>query len=174
MQGLESILAKEIENQGGTDIEILKRAVRFSADLRTLIQCNLWCRTAVRISAEIAHFKMDSVDHLYEQLYDLTWERIISDRETFAITPIVKSHFFSNTQFAAFKAKDAIVDKVREYHGVRPSIDKRNPDFRIVLKIFNHDVSVLMDSSGDPLFKRGYRQKSYVAPINECLAAGRR
>lgn len=172
MTGLEEILAKEIESQGGTEIQILRRAVRFTADQETMIKCNLWCRTAVRISAELHHFTISSVEDMYEQLYDMTWERIISDRETFMITPIVKSHFFSNTQFAAFKAKDAIVDKIREYHGVRPSIDKVKPNFRIVLKVSNNDCSVLIDSSGDALFKRGYRQRTYIAPINECLAAG--
>jgi len=172
MQGLEEVLAKEIQAQGGTDIEILKRAVRFTADQATLIKTNLWCRTAVRISTEITQFTIDSVADLYNQLYDMTWERIISDQETFMVTPIVTSPFFNNTQFAAFKAKDAIVDKVREYHGVRPNVDKTNPDFRIVLKIFNNDVSILIDSSGDALFKRGYRQQSHVAPINESLAAG--
>lgn len=172
MHGLEEVLAKEVEAQGGTEIEILKRAVRFTADQATLIKTNLWCRTAVRISTEITQFTIESVEDLYNQLYDMNWERIISDQETFMVTPIVTSHFFNHTQFAAFKAKDAIVDKVREYHGVRPNVDKLKPDFRIVLKIFNNDVSILIDSSGDALFKRGYRQQSHVAPINECLAAG--
>jgi len=120
LTGMEEILAKEIAEQGGTEIEKLRRAVRFSADQETLIKCNLWCRTAVRISTEITHFTISSVDDMYEQLYDMTWERII----------------------------------------------------RIVLKVFNNDCSVLMDSSGTALFKRGYRQRAYVAPMNECLAAG--
>ncbi|MBT8219269.1 MAG: class I SAM-dependent RNA methyltransferase [Bacteroidia bacterium] len=172
LQGLEQILAEEIKALGGDNIEVLKRAVRFRGSATTMMKTNLWCRTAIRISAEINHFKIRNAQDLYDHVYKLPWAKLMNEKDTFIVTPIVKSPIFRNTLFAAQKTKDAVVDKIRKYHGNRPSIDKTNPTFRILIKINDNECSVLLDSSGDILFKRGYRQRSFVAPLNECLAAG--
>lgn len=172
LQGLEEVLAEELNQLGASSIEVLKRAVRFEGDQFLLMKANLWCRTALRISAELRSFRIRDAEDLYHEIYSMPWHRLMSERETFVVTPIVKSRHFRNTQFAALKTKDAIVDLVRKYHGDRPSVNKYDPDFRIIVKIHDEECSVLLDSSGDILFRRGYRDSKFIAPINECLAAG--
>jgi len=73
MQGLEEVLSKEISDIGGMDIEVMRRAVRFKASPEVMMKANLWCRTAGRISAELEHFKIESVQDLYDEIYDMTW-----------------------------------------------------------------------------------------------------
>ena len=84
----------------------------------------------------------------------------------------MKSEFFDNSGFITLKIKDAIVDRVRKDLGRRPSIDKLNSDFKIFVIIKNDKIKIYFDSSGRPLFMRGYRAKIHKASLNECLAAG--
>lgn len=92
--------------------------------------------------------------------------------QTFAIDATVYSERYSHSQFMTLKMKDAIVDYFVANHRKRPSIDTKNPDIKFHLHIDRELVTISMDSSGAPLFKRGYRKEQTAAPINEVLAAG--
>ena len=100
------------------------------------------------------------------------WENYFNVDQTFMIDPTVFSDYFTHSHYAALKVKDAIVDRFKEKDGRRPSIDKDAPDVRFNLHISHDKVTLSLDSSGDSLHKRGYREETGPAPINEVLAAG--
>ena len=170
--GLEQVLADELKAIGAEDIVILKRAVSFTGDKEIMYRSNYCCRTALRILKPIAKFSVNSADELYNNVKRINWPQYLDLNGTFAIDETVGSSVFSHTKFVALKAKDAIADRFRMKFGKRPSVDVRNPDLRINIHIYKEDCTVSIDSSGDPLYKRGYRVLTDKAPINEILAAG--
>lgn len=172
MQGLEEVLAHELEQMGATDIQLLKRAVGFKGDMRLLYRANYTCRTALAILKPFAEFEANSTDELYEQVNKIRWEKIMDLDSTFMIDAATNGDIFTHSYYASLKTKDAIVDRFRKYFGRRPSINTDNADYKFNLYIRDNHVTLLMNSSGDSLHKRGYRQGVGVAPINEVLAAG--
>jgi len=170
--GLEEVLKAEIEQLGGTNIEILRRSVRFEGDLMLLYRANYALRTALKILVPIFNFEFSDVDDFYKHILDYEWEKEFNIKNTFSIEPVVSSAFFTNTHFAALKAKDAIVDRFQKNSNRRPNVDFKNPDVKINIYINQTFCNVSLDSSGDPLFKRGYRRQQGKAPLNEALAAG--
>lgn len=172
MQNLEEELAKEIKNLGGKNVKILKRAVSFHGDLKLLYTANIWLRTALKVLRPIAHFRSREEATFYKQAKNINWEAIFKSEKSFAIDASVHSSFFKHSQYVALKLKDAIVDRFQEKESNRPNVDRKDADIRIHLHINEDKVNLALDSSGDPLFKRGYRQAKHNAPINETLAAG--
>ncbi len=169
--GLEEILEKEIISLGGTETIIRKRAVEFKGYLETLYKVNIWSRFALDVLTPIHKFQAKTTDQLYKGVLDINWSKYMSEDSTFAIKTIVYSSHFNHSQFAALKVKDAIVDQFREKTGVRPDVDTYKPDLAITLRISEHKCEILLNSSGAPLFKRGYRRATGAAPLNEVLAA---
>ena len=172
MQGMEEILAEELRELGATDIELLSRAVSFRGDMRTLYRANYTCRTALAILKPFAEFEANSTDELYKKCFDIKWEKIMDLDSTFMIDSSTSGEIFTHSYYAALKTKDAIADRFRKYFGRRPSINTDNADYKFNLHIRDNHVTLLMNSSGDSLHKRGYRQGVGIAPINEVLAAG--
>lgn len=170
--GLEEVLKKEIEQINGTNIKILNRSVSFEGDLSALYKANYIFRTAIKILVPIFNFEFESVEEFYRNILDFEWEKHIKSNKTFSIEPVVASSFFNNTHFAALKAKDAIVDRFMKKFNRRPNVDTDNPDVKINIYIKENYCNISLDSSGEPLFKRGYRKKQGRAPLNEVLAAG--
>lgn len=169
--GLEDILTKEIESIDGENIKKLNRSVEFEGDNRVLYLANYRLRTAIKILVPIFDFKFDSVEEFYQKLYDYQWDKIFDASYTFSIDTTVRSDFFNNTYFATLRTKDAIVDYFRKKTNIRPNIDKDDPDIKINLYVNNDYCNVSLDSSGKPLFKRGWRKYQGIAPMNEVLAA---
>lgn len=172
MQGLEGVLADELKELGATDLQILSRAVSFRGDMRLLYRANYSCRTALAILKPFAEFEANSPEELYEQVNKIRWEKIMDLDSTFMIDSSTSGDIFTHSYYAALKTKDAIVDRFRKNFGRRPSISTDNADYKFNLHIRDNKVTLLMNSSGDSLHKRGYRQGVGVAPINEVLAAG--
>lgn len=171
--GLEDVLVKELEQLGITDVEKRTRAVSFYGDQPTLYQTNLWLRTANRLLVPIRQFRIRNAEELYQKVKQISWEGIFNIDQTFSIDSTVFSPLFNHTKFAAFKAKDAVVDRFRDKFNERPNVDTDAPDIKINLHINqNNECTVSLDSSGTPLFKRGYRKSTGFAPIKEDLAAG--
>ena len=170
--GLEDVLAGELIDFGATDIEKVNRAVLFSGDLHLLYYVNYMSRTAISVLLQIAEFDISSADDLYRKSLGINWETYLDPEMTFVVVPVVNSGFFNHTGYAALKLKDSIADYFRNRTGKRPSVDTAEPDLIVNLHISNRRVTVSLDSSGDPLFKRGYRRISADAPLNEVLAAG--
>ena len=172
MVNLEEVLADELRVMGAENINVLTRAVEFDGDMRLLYRANYCCRTALAILKPFAEFEAKNDQELYNQVYKIRWEKLLDVDGTFMIDSTTSGEVFTHSYYAALKTKDAIVDRFRRNFGKRPNIDTEQPDFKINLHIRDNHVTLLMNSSGDSLHKRGYRQGVGAAPINEVLAAG--
>ena len=170
--GLEPVLAKELAQLGANDVQIGRRMVSFKGDKELLYRANFQLHTAIRILKPIKHFKALSADDVYEGVKDIDWSEYIGVDKTFAVDSVVFSEEFRHSKFVAYKVKDAIVDQFREKTGQRPNISISNPDIRLHIHIAEDQCTLCLDSSGDSLHRRGYRQESVEAPLNEVLAAG--
>ena len=127
---------------------------------------------AIRILKPIRHFKAQSADDVYEEIKKIDWTTYLDDDKTFAVDSVVFSEEFRHSKFVSYKVKDAIVDQFREKTGKRPNISVANPDLRLNMHIAEDQCTLSLDSSGESLHRRGYRQESVEAPLNEVLAAG--
>jgi putative N6-adenine-specific DNA methylase len=120
----------------------------------------------------VADFRIRSKDDLYKGGSKIEWDRFMDTDDTFSIVPVINSPHFGHTGYAGLIIKDAIADYFRNKTGRRPSVDTANPRILINLHISSEAVTISLDSSVVPLYKRGYRQEQSVAPLNEVLAAG--
>jgi putative N6-adenine-specific DNA methylase len=171
-EGLEPILALELEDLGAEQIEIVKRAVLCTGDLLLLYKAHLQVRTALKFLVFMQEFAVRDEEDLYTAIKKVKWEEYIGTDNTLAIDSVVNSEKFRHSNYVALKCKDAIVDRFREKTGNRPSIDVQNPDLRINIHIRQHTATLSLDSSGRSLHMRGYRRQQVEAPLNEVLAAG--
>ncbi|MCU0444713.1 MAG: THUMP domain-containing protein [Microscillaceae bacterium] len=172
MFGLEDILIKELHDLGVQNPEKYNRAIGFEGDWALLYKANLCLRTALRILLPIHSFQLKSERDLYNEIKKMDWEEYLGVDDTLAIDCSLNSPLFTHSQYLEQKTKDAIVDQFRDKYGRRPSVDLHNPTLKINLYIHQDTCTVSLDSSGDSLHKRGYRDKTNLAPINEVLAAG--
>ncbi|MEC5393906.1 THUMP domain-containing class I SAM-dependent RNA methyltransferase [Bergeyella sp. RCAD1439] len=170
--GLETVLAEEIKKLGGRQVEIKNRAVNCEGDLGFLYKINYAARTAVKILVPLFEFKAFDEQKFYDRLLKFDWSAHMDVEQTFAIDATVHSERFTHSQFMTLKMKDAIVDFFRKKTGRRPNVNPKNPDIKFNLHIDRQHVTIALDSSGEPLFKRGYRCEQGEAPINEVLASG--
>ena len=170
--GLEPVLAKELTQLGASDVQVGRRMVSFTGDKELIYRANFQLHTAIRILKPIKHFKAMSADDVYEGVKDIDWTQYIGLEKTFAVDSVVFSEEFRHSKFVAYKVKDAIVDQFREKTGQRPNISVANPDIRLNIHIAEDKCTLSLDSSGESLHRRGYRQESVEAPLNEVLAAG--
>lgn len=172
MYGLENVLVKELEDIGAKEVKPLVRAVEFMGNMRMLYKANYLVRTALCILKPIYSFVANNEDQLYHKVFSYSWEKLLNPDGTFVIESSVSSDIFNHSLYVAQKTKDAICDRFRKYFNVRPSVDKIDPDLKIDVHISNNEVTICIDSSGDKLFKRGYRKQTNLAPLNEVTAAG--
>ena len=170
--GLEEVLAEEIKKLGGKNVEIKNRAVNCEGDLGFLYKINYSSRTALKIMIPVLTFKAWDESRFYDKLFAFPWDEYMDVDQTFAIDATVYSERFRHSQFMSQKMKDAIVDYFKFHHRKRPNVDVQDPDIKFHLHIDRELVTILLDSCGDPLFKRGYRKEQGEAPINEVLASG--
>lgn len=170
--GLETVLAEEVKKLGGRKVEVKNRAVTCEGDLGFLYKVNYSCRLALRVLVPLFTFKAFNEKRFYEKLYAFDWTRVMDADQRFAIDATVYSETFSHSRYMVQKMKDAIVDHFLQNHRRRPTVETRRPDIQFHLHIDRELVTISLDSSGEPLFKRGYRKESTQAPINEVLAAG--
>ena len=171
-QGLEEILAEELTTLGANDIQIGRRMVSFIGDKRMMYKANFCLRTAIRILKPIKNFTAKDADEVYNQIQAIPWEEYLDVNKTFAIDAVVFSEEFRHSKFVSYKVKDAIVDYFREKTGKRPSVRINNPDVLLNIHIAHTTCTLSLDSSGESLHRRGYRQEQVEAPLNEVLAAG--
>ena len=170
--GLEPVLAKELTQLGANEVQIERRMVSFMGDKEMMYRANFQLHTAIRILKPIKHFKALSADDVYREVQKIDWSEYIGLDKTFAVDSVVFSEEFRHSKFVAYKVKDAIVDQFREKTGKRPNISVANPDIRLNIHIAEDKCTLSLDSSGESLHRRGYRQESVEAPLNEVLAAG--
>lgn len=170
--GLEPVLAQELTQLGANNVQIGRRMVSFTGNKEMMYRANFQLHTAIRILKPIRHFKAGSADDVYEEVKKVDWSKYIEKGKTFSVDSVVYSDEFRNSRFVTYKVKDAIVDQFRENTGDRPNISVSNPDIRLNIHIAEDKATLSLDSSGESLHRRGYRQESVEAPLNEVLAAG--
>ena len=171
-KGLEKVLAEELEALGAEDVQEGNRMVSFWGTKETMYKENFCCRTALRILKPIHTLKAGNADELYESLRTYDWSTIMTTSTTFNIDSTVYSEEFRHSKYVTYKVKDAIVDYFMERANKRPSVVTNNADLMFDVHISGTEVTLSLDSSGDPLYKRGWRVGQTEAPINEVLAAG--
>lgn len=146
--------------------------VSFTGNKELMYRANFQLHTAIRILKPIKHFKAGSAEDVYNEVKKIKWEQFIAKGKTFSVDSVVYSEEFRNSRFVTYKVKDAIVDYFREITGERPNISVSNPDIRLNIHIAEDKATLSLDSSGESLHRRGYRQETMEAPLNEVLAAG--
>ncbi|MBQ8673921.1 MAG: RNA methyltransferase [Bacteroides sp.] len=171
-QGLEEILAQELTGLGATDIETGRRMVAFKGDKEMLYRANFALRTALRILKPIARFNAANPDEVYRAVKEIPWEKYLDEEKTFAVDSTVFSEEFRHSKFVAYRVKDAIADHFTERTGRRPNVRINKPDVMLNIHIADTRCTLSLDSSGESLHRRGYRQEAVEAPLNEVLAAG--
>ena len=172
-QGLEEVLAKELTELGADDIQIGRRMVSFTGDKAMMYRANFHLRTAIRVLKPILHFNAKDADEIYDIVKTrIKWEDYMTVNTSFAVDSVVYSDEFRHSKFVAYRVKDAIADYFREKEGKRPSVQVANPDITLHIHIAQEKCTLSLDSSGESLHRRGYRQEAVEAPLNEVLAAG--
>ncbi len=169
--GLEDVLAEELRNLGAMRVETARRAVSFYGDKGFLYKANLCLRTALSVLVPLKTDKVASDTQLYRSVYNLPWERYLTSRDTLAVDATVASEIFTNSHYVTLRVKDAIVDRIRDKMNARPDIDRDTPSLKVNVHLADRTLTLSLDSSLG-LHRRGYRQATNIAPINEVLAAG--
>jgi putative N6-adenine-specific DNA methylase len=148
--------------------------VQFFGNKEMLYKANLCCRTALRILKPFYKFRAHTPEKLYDRIKEYDWSTMLSVDSTFAIDVTVNSEEFTNSRFVTYRVKDAIVDWFRDHNdqGKRPSVRLVDADVMFNVHINGSEVTISLDSSGESLHKRGWREAQTEAPINEVLAAG--
>jgi len=172
LKGLEGVLKQELFDIGIEKCRVTSRAIEFHATKEQMYRANYELRTAINILKPLYSFKAETEQEVYDKVKEFDWTALFGVDQTFAISHTVRSEFFTHSQYISLKTKDAIVDQFRDKYGSRPSVDPKEPDIKFNLFIREDKCSILLDTSGDSLFKRGYREQVNKAPLNEVLAAG--
>ncbi|CAM3958556.1 THUMP domain-containing protein [Bordetella tumulicola] len=171
-QGLEEALTAEMQALGFTDAQAGRAGCHFSTDWPGVQRANLYSRLATRILVQVAHEEISHEDDILDLAYSVPWERWFGAEHTLRVdTSAIKSPVQS-LHYCNLRAKDGICDRLRDREGERPSIDTVRPDARVHLFLTGHTATLYLDTSGESLFKRGWRLDKGEAPLRENLAAG--
>lgn len=169
--GVEEVLKEELNELGYQDVTVLNRAVQIEGTWKDVYFLNLNLRCAMSVLVELKKFRIRDEQDLYKQCMKIDWTSYFSIEKTFAVRGAVQSKLFSHTQFPFLLVKDAIVDTFRNEKGERPDVNIKTPQVVFDLYVRENDVTLSMNTSGAPLFQRGYRTEVGQAPLNEVAAA---
>ncbi|HMN22533.1 MAG TPA: THUMP domain-containing protein [Ottowia sp.] len=173
--GVEDYLADEVHGLTGLvgeDLLTLRGGVRVRGDWDLVLRLNLLSRLAQRVLIELAHAPCRDADALYALAAGVAWEDWFTPRQRFRVDLTAQASSLASLNFATLRVKDAVADRFRaQAGGVRPSIDTRHPDVRVTAHLDADHATLYIDTSGEPLFKRGWRQDKGEAPLKETLAA---
>jgi putative N6-adenine-specific DNA methylase len=170
--GVEAYLAEEVGRiVGRSDLRTARGGVQLEASWREVMLLNLHSRLAQRVLLQLAHRPYRAEQDLYEAANAVAWEDWFTPRDSFKIELTAHQSPLKSLNFAALRIKDAVADRFRERGGVRPDVDTQRPAVRIFAHLSADAVTLYIDSSGEPLFKRGWREDKGEAPLKETLAA---
>lgn len=171
-RGLEALLADELNNIGATAVQALGGGAKFQGDLATCYRANLHSRVATRVLLEVAHGPYRDEHHVYAIAHSVDWPRHFDVRLSIRVDLNASRSPLRSLDFATLRIKDAVCDRFRDELGIRPNVDTHEPGMRIVGFVDERDCTIYLDTSGDALYKRGYRHDVGDAPLKENLAAG--
>ncbi|MGH8630673.1 MAG: THUMP domain-containing class I SAM-dependent RNA methyltransferase [Burkholderiales bacterium] len=171
-RGLENVLATELEPLGATDIAITEGGVGFQGDAQIAYRANLHSRVASRVLWSVFSGGYRNEDDIYHALRAFDWDRCFDVERTLRVNVSAIRSPLKSLDFLTLRIKDAVCDRFRDATGKRPNVDTASPDVRIHAFLTTGEFTVYLDSSGEALFKRGYRSDASDAPLRENLAAG--
>lgn len=174
--GVEDYLLAEVQGLAGAQqahsLVRLRGGVRVRGDWALVLRLNLWSRLAQHVLIELARAPYQTEGDLYDLAVRVPWEHWFSPRETFRVDVTAHASPLRSLQFAALRVKDALADRFRaNAGGVRPSVDTHRPDVAVRVHLTATEATLYLDTSGAPLFKRGWRFDKGAAPLKETLAA---
>ncbi|HEX7953051.1 MAG TPA: class I SAM-dependent RNA methyltransferase [Burkholderiales bacterium] len=171
-RGLETILTAELADLGAGDIVVAEGGVGFSGTLQVAYAANLHSRIASRVLWQIGSGRYRSEEDVYRGVNALDWPQWFDGRLTLRVNVAAVRSPLPSLDFITLRIKDAVCDRFRTQTGTRPNVDTAQPDVRIHAFLETDRFTLYLDTSGEPLFKRGARQMAGVAPLRENLAAG--
>ena len=171
-RGLEPLLGKELETLQGKAIKIVAGGVAFEGDWVTCYRVNYWSRIASRVLWRIGEFDYRNEHELYAAAKQLEWPAYFAVERTLRVNVTAQKSPLKSLEFATLRIKDAVCDRFRDRFGRRPSVDRARPDVRVHAFLEGTHATLYLDTSGEPLFKRGWRHGAAEAPLRENLAAG--
>ncbi len=171
-RGLEKFLADELISFSAQEVHSTDGGVHFTGDWALCYRANLHSRLASRILWRVKETRYRSEQDVYQAAFDLQWQRWFDVRDTIRVNVTAIRCPLKSLEFITLLIKDAVCDRFRTHCNERPSVDTLTPDMRIHAFIQDDLLQLYLDTSGEPLFKRGVRQHTNIAPIRENLAAG--
>ena len=176
LEGLEWVLAGELEAIGACDLRVGRRTIEFSTapgrDRETLYRAVLECRTAIRVLEPLGRFRANSPESLYRALQEVDWTEQLKASDTLRVDAVIHDTFLTHSLYAAQIVKDAVVDQLRTPSGKRPSVQLRGATLRLALHLVGDVATIFRDAAGRSLHQRGWRMGEVEAPLSEVLAAG--
>ena len=171
-RGLESVLHAELAAQGCTDLAPTDGGIACTGGLEQVYRANLHSRTAGRVLLRLTKAPYRTEHDIYKPAHNIRWQDWFTPADSIKVHVESKRARIKNPVFVGLKIKDAVCDSQRDSFGERSSVDKQRPDIRIHAFLDDKTVQIFIDTSGEALFKRGYRQDTGEAPLRENLAAG--
>jgi putative N6-adenine-specific DNA methylase len=163
--------AKEIAELGAEDVRPEFSGIHFRADKSALYRINYLTRLLSRCLAPLISYACHDTDTLYQKAKQIEWQDFFAEGNTFAVSGNVSDSAISHSKYAALRLKDAVADYFKEKTGQRPDVSVRNPDILLNLHIRNDKAVISLDTSGGALHRRGYREETVSAPMQETVAA---
>ena len=171
-QGLEEALYAELDALGYQALRKGRAGCHFEADWTGVLRANLYSRLATRVLVRLAHAPVRQEDDILALAQDTEWERWFGPEHSLRVDTSAIRSPMKSLQYCNLRAKDGICDRLRDLEGARPDIDTVRPDARVHLFLDEHSATLYLDTSGESLFKRGWRLDKGEAPLRENLAAG--
>jgi len=171
-RGLELLLAHELRALKAEKVHAVGGGVQFAGDFFLCYRVNLESRIASRVLWQIASDRYHSEDDIYRASYALHWTDWFDAARTIRVDVSAIKSPLTSLNFVTLKIKDAVCDKIRRLSSRRPSVDTHAPDIAIQAHLTDRDLTLYLDTTGEPLFKRGQRLATGEAPLRENLAAG--
>lgn len=171
-RGLEEVFVDELRELGIEGPTAVPGGVAFAAPLHAMYRVNYWSRIASRVMLRVAEGTYANEEDIYQLARKVAWENWFKPVQTLRVDLVATKSPLTSLKFTTLRVKDAVCDRLRELTGIRPNIDKVMPDVRVHVYLDASRVMLYLDTSGEALFKRGYRSEKVEAPIRENLAAG--
>ena len=171
-RGLEAILSDELTALGAVEIKVVDGGVKFESSTEVMYRANLTSRIATRILCRVANGDYKTEDDLYNAALNVKWANLFDVSHGIKVSTTGVKCPLKSLDFMTLRIKDAICDQFRSQVNARPNVEIRDPDIRIHLYLEANYFDLYIDTSGQPLYQRGFRKSSVEAPIRENLAAG--